>query len=269
MMMSVPILAILFYLAGGLLIALRLFSAEGQRRPPRILALAAGWIAICLHAVILLQTVWGDGGLNLAFFNTLSLLAWVVSVLLLLSALGKPVENLGILLMPVTALTVALAWHMPSVRLLSADAGMALGIHVMLSLLAYGVLTLASVQAILLAIQDRQLHKHHPGGFVRALPPLQSMETLLFQLIALGFGLLTLALASGFVYLDDLFAQHLVHKTALSILAWVVFAVLLWGRYRYGWRGRRAMHWTLAGCAILVLAYLGSKAVLELILQRP
>jgi ABC-type uncharacterized transport system permease subunit len=269
MMMSVPILAILFYLAGGLLIALRLFSAEGQRRPPRILALAAGWIAICLHAVILLQNVWGDGGLNLAFFNTLSLLAWVVSVLLLLSALGKPVENLGILLMPVTALTVALAWHMPSVRLLSADAGVALGIHVMLSLLAYGVLTLASVQAILLAIQDRQLHKHHPGGFVRALPPLQSMETLLFQLIALGFGLLTLALASGFVYLDDLFAQHLVHKTALSILAWVVFAVLLWGRYRYGWRGRRAMHWTLAGFAILVLAYLGSKAVLELILKRP
>lgn len=269
MMMSVPILAILFYLAGGLLIALRLFSADGQRRPPRILALAAGWIAICLHAVILLQTVWGDGGLNLAFFNTLSLLAWVVSVLLLLSALGKPVENLGILLMPVTALTVALAWRMPSVHLLSADAGVALGIHVMLSLLAYGVLTLASVQAILLAIQDRQLHKHHPGGFVRALPPLQSMETLLFQLIALGFGLLTLALASGFVYLDDLFAQHLVHKTALSILAWVVFAVLLWGRYRYGWRGRRAMHWTLAGFAILVLAYLGSKAVLELILQRP
>ena len=94
------------------------------------------------------------------------------------------------------------------------------------------------------------------------------METLLFQLIALGFVLLTLALTSGFVYLENLFAQHLVHKTVLSIIAWVVFAVLLWGRYRHGWRGRKALRWTLGGFLILMLAYLGSKAVLELVLHR-
>lgn len=262
-----PILAIVAYLASGLLIGLRLFDADDRKHLPRGLALGIGWGAVAIHAVILTITIAGDDGLNLAFFNTLSLLAWVISVLLLVSAIGKPIENLGILLLPVTAVMVLLAWRIPSVRLLSSDAGMALGIHVLLSLLAYGVLTLASVQAILLAIQDRHLHSHHPGGFVRALPPLQSMETWLFQLIGLGFVLLTFALTSGFIYLEDLFAQHLVHKTVLSLLAWVVFGLLLWGRYRYGWRGRKALHWTLTGFVILMLAYLGSKAVLELILN--
>lgn len=260
--------AILAYFASGLLIGLRLFAAAGQWRPQRAFGLAAGWVAVTLHAAILSQGIITDTGLNLAFFHALSLLAWVVSVLLLVSAFGKPVENLGILLLPVTAVALAISWRVPSVHLLPQHASMELGIHVLLSVLAYGVLTLASMQAILLAIQDRQLHKHHPGGFVRALPPLQSMETLLFQLIALGFVLLTLALTSGFVYLENLFAQHLVHKTVLSIIAWVVFAVLLWGRYRHGWRGRKALRWTLGGFLILMLAYLGSKAVLELVLHR-
>ena len=263
-----PLTTIASYVTSGLLIGLRLFSGVRQWRPRRALALSVGWLAVVLHAAMLMQSVVGHEGLDLTFFNALSLLAWVISLLLLASALGKPVENLGILLLPLTAAVVALAWRTPSADLLQPKAGLALGIHVLLSMLAYGVLTLASVQAVLLAIQDRHLRKHHPGGFVRALPPLQSMETLLFQLIALGFALLTLGLASGFFYLEDLFAQHLVHKTVLSLIAWVVFAVLLWGRYRYGWRGRTALRWTLTGFIFLMLAYLGTKAVLELILQR-
>ena len=259
---------IALYVISGLLIGVRLFAGTQRRRPARAIALSLGWLAVVMHAVILTQSVVGREGLDLTFFNALSLLAWVVSVLLLASSLGKPVENLGILLLPLTGVFVALAWRAPSVNLLHPTASMALGIHVLLSMLAYGVLTLASVQAVLLAIQDRHLRKHHPGGFIKALPPLQSMETLLFQLIALGFGLLTLGLASGFFYLEDLFAQHLVHKTVLSIIAWLVFAVLLWGRHRYGWRGRTALRWTLTGFVFLMLAYLGTKAVLELILQR-
>ena len=94
------------------------------------------------------------------------------------------------------------------------------------------------------------------------------METLLFEMIGTGFVLLTLALASGFAFLEDMFAQHLVHKTVLSILGWVVFGTLLLGRHRYGWRGRTAIIWTLSGYVMLILAYFGSKAVLELILQR-
>jgi ABC-type uncharacterized transport system permease subunit len=94
------------------------------------------------------------------------------------------------------------------------------------------------------------------------------MESLLFEMIALGFALLTLALGTGFMFLEDMFAQHLAHKTLLSVLAWSVFGVLLWGRFRFGWRGRTALRWTLVGFVVLMLAYFGSKFVLELILHR-
>jgi ABC-type uncharacterized transport system permease subunit len=110
-----------------------------------------------------------------------------------------------------------------------------------------------------------RLRHHRPGGLLRALPPLAVMETLLFQTLGLGFALLSLALFSGLIFIQDMFAQHLAHKTVLSIFAWLVFAVLLWGRWRFGWRGRTAIRWTLGGFALLVLAYFGSKFVLELI----
>ena len=89
-----------------------------------------------------------------------------------------------------------------------------------------------------------------------------------FQLGFFGFILLSVGLLTGFLYLEDMFAQHLVHKTVLSMVAWIAFAVLLWGRFRFGWRGRTAIRWTLIGFAVLMLAYFGSKAVVELILQR-
>ena len=263
-----PVSTIILYLASGMLIGLRLFGAEHQWQPPRNAGLIAGWFAMALHAIILYSTVIHDTGLNLAFFPTLALLAWVVVLLLLASSITKPVENLGIILMPVSAVLLVLSWRGTSTHLLPQDAGLPLAVHVLLSLLSYGLLTLASGQAILLAIQDRQLHKHHPGGFVRALPPLQSMEALLFQLISLGFVLLTAALVSGFFFVENLFAQHLVHKTVLSLIAWTVFGMLLWGRYRYGWRGRKALRWTLIGFSVLMLAFLGTKAVMELILHR-
>jgi len=97
---------------------------------------------------------------------------------------------------------------------------------------------------------------------------LQTMEALLFQMLAAGFVMQSLSLATGFMFVEDLFAQHLVHKTVLSILAWFVFAILLWGRWRYGWRGKTAIRWTLGGFVSLLLAYLGSKMVLELVLGR-
>jgi ABC-type uncharacterized transport system permease subunit len=146
--------------------------------------------------------------------------------------------------------------------------GSGLKAHILISILSYGLLTLAALQAVLLAIQTRYLRNRHPGGFIRALPPLETMDALLFRLIALGYLMLSLSLLTGVTYIEDIFAQHLVHKTVLSFAAWVVFAVLLWGRWRFGWRGRTAVRWTLSGFIVLMLAYFGSKLVLELILQR-
>lgn len=265
---QVALIAELLYLAAAGVVALRLFRRDKRGLPDRYAALAIGFVGLALHTWLLYDAIFSGPGLNLGFFNALALTSWTVVTLLLISSLTKPVENLGILLLPLAALTLFLEARYPSIGFMRPAAGWDLKIHVLLSMLAYSLLTLASVQAILLAIQDHHLHTRQPGGFVRALPPLQTMESLLFEMIGAGFVLLTLALASGFAFLDDMFAQHLVHKTVLSTLGWLVFGALLVGRFRYGWRGRTAIIWTLSGFVILILAYFGSKAVLELILQR-
>jgi len=261
-------LAVLLYLAGGTLIALRLFRRDRPGVPGRNTALWLGFAGLVLHTWLVYDGIFSEPGLNLAFFNALALTSWTVVTLLLVSSLTKPVENLGILILPLAALTLLLESQYPSPGFIRNTVGWPIKIHVLLSMLAYSLLTLASVQAILLAVQDHHLHTRQPVGFVRALPPLQTMESLLFEMIGAGFVLLTLALASGFAFLEDMLAQHLVHKTVLSTLGWLVFGALLVGRFRYGWRGRTAIIWTLSGFVILVLAYFGSKAVLELILQR-
>jgi ABC-type uncharacterized transport system permease subunit len=261
-----PLSAAIIYMISGFLTGNRLFGSTPARYS-RKLPLALGFLGLILHGIALEQSIILDFGFNLGFFNAISLVSWTVVCILLLSSLNKPVENLGILLLPLAAITLVLQMRYPGLHLLGANASWGLKIHVLISLLAYSLLTLASVQAILLAVQDKQLHNRKPGGFVRALPPLQTIEQLLFEMIGIGFLLLTGALISGFVYLENMFAQHLVHKTILSITSWIVFLVLLWGRFKFGWRGRIAIRWTLAGFVVLMLAYFGSKAVLELLLQ--
>ncbi len=263
----VAFLAIACYLAGGIFIAFRLFSERMGSPSLRHLGIALGIIGVVLHGYLLYQSVIREGGLNFSFFGASSLIAWTTLLLLMLSALTKPVENLGIVLMPMAALTIALDMHFPAEHLLAASSSWELRVHVLISLLAYSLLAIASVQAILLAIQDYHLRHRHPGGFIRALPPLQTMEALLFEMIWLGFILLTVALLSGFIFLEDLFAQHLVHKTILSIAAWMVFGTLLWGRHHSGWRGQKALNWTLSGFVVLMLAYFGSKFVLEILIN--
>lgn len=145
-----------------------------------------------------------------------------------------------------------------------------LSLHVLLSILAAGCLTVAAVQSLLLAVQDRLLHRRdgRGTGLIQSLPPLQTMEGRLFQLISLGFLLLSASLLSGLWFIEDWFAQHLVNKTLLSISAWVIFGVLLWGRRRYGWRGRAAIQWVLSGYVTLVLAYFGSKYIFEELINK-
>ena len=260
--------AVACYLAASILIGVRLFRSDTERAHPRWVGILTAFAGLSLHGVLLYGNTFTAEGLNLGFFNALSLSSWTILALLLTTSLVRPVENLGIVLLPLASLTIVLALVFPMTRLLNNSAAWGLKIHVLVSLLAYSTLMLASVQAILLAIQDRHLRNRQPGGFIRALPPLQTMENLLFAMIKLGFILLSFALLSGFMFLEDMFAQHLVHKTALSILSWIVFGTLLWGRFRFGWRGRTAIIWTLSGVVVLMLAYFGSKAVLELILHR-
>lgn len=265
----ISILTIGLYLGASLLIFGRLRRLASGVDADKTVLLSLWGAAIPLHAIVIYQHLIIPGGINLKFFNALSIVAILLATLLLISTVRRPLENLGIIVLPAAALTVVLDQFVKTDTVIAASAHSALQIHILVSLLAYSTLTLAALQALVLAVQDHHLHAHHPGGLIRALPPLQVMEKLLFQLIALGFALLSLALVTGFMFLEDLFAQHLVHKTLLSIVAWLVFAVLLWGRWQFGWRGRTAIRGTLGGVLVLMLAYFGTKLVLELVLQVP
>jgi ABC-type uncharacterized transport system permease subunit len=263
-----PALSVLLYLAGAVLLLRRLASGIHAEQHRKSLALGIGLAAVLCHLLALYHGVMSPKGLNLSFFNVLSLTSWAAALLVLLSALKQPLENLGIVVLPFAAVALLLQTLSASDSTAIEIVGSGLKTHILLSILSYGVLTLAALQALLLAIQTRYLRNRHPGGFIRALPPLETMETLLFRLIGLGYLLLSLSLLSGVTYIEDIFAQHLVHKTVLSFAAWTVFAILLWGRWRFGWRGRTAVRWTLSGFVVLMLAYFGSKLVLELILHR-
>ncbi|MDO6461791.1 cytochrome c biogenesis protein CcsA [Granulosicoccaceae sp. 1_MG-2023] len=258
------IAAAALYLISSVLVLLPVRRGERIERKSRVLlpavAGAVVHLALAMHGIVAVDA------LNLDFMNALTLTAWLMVTLWLTLAFRRPVESLGIAVLPVAAATVLTgSFHNGA----GAGTQLELQTHVFFSVSAYGMLALSALQAAVLSIQSRQLHNHKPGGFIRALPPLSTMEQLLFSMISAGFVLLTLALLSGFMFLEDMFAQHVVHKTVLSIAAWILFGILLYGRARYGWRGKRAVKWTISAFVLLLLAYFGSKFVMEFLIGNP
>jgi ABC-type uncharacterized transport system permease subunit len=254
--------AALLYAAATLYQSTRL--ATGAKANKRLLV-TLGVFAVVAHAASLLTHLLTPIGLGLDFFSASSLIAAAVIALTLIACSRIPVENLLVLLFPLGAVTVLLAQFAPTGTVQIIDEEPGILAHILLSILAYGMFTIAVFQALLLLVQDHQLKHKHPSGLIKNFPPLQTMESLLFGFLWAGWTLLSLI--SGWLFVENLFAQHLVHKTLLACLAWIVFSVLLWGRNRLGWRGHKAIRWTLAGFCLLMLAYFGSKLVREYILH--
>ncbi|MCY4155362.1 MAG: cytochrome c biogenesis protein CcsA [Gammaproteobacteria bacterium] len=232
----------------------------------RIAALAG--LALSGHGLVLYREIVVAAGFNLGFYHALSLVCWAIAALAVLVGLYRALSNLVVIFFPAAALALLLQSIIPSINIISSGITAGLKIHIILSVAAYSLLTLGALQALLLAIQETRLHRRQPVGVLYMLPPMQVLEELLVQILTIGFFLLSLSLATGLMFMHDMLGQQLSHKVVLSILAWLIFAVLLWGRWMHGWRGRKLLHWTLGGFASLVLAYFGSKLVLELILQR-
>lgn len=262
-------LALALYLTAGVLLGRHLLRGQAATGGAKIGIFSLGLGAVVLHAALLYTGLWTDSGLNLALTPAFSLIAWVVAVLYLAASLVRPVDNLGILILPITGLTLLIEWLWPGHMSLPLTPGVPAA-HIIVSVLAYSLLCLAAVQSLMLLLQERHLHGKHPGGFMRALPPMQTMENVMFQLIGLGFILLTFTLVSGLFFSEEVFGRPLkfTHHMILAVLAWIVYAILLVGRWRLGWRGRQAIHWTLGGFVLLLLGYFGSKFVLEVILNR-
>jgi len=258
---TVLIAVALYLVASALLVG---HVARDGKAVPRGWQAPAG-AAVVLHGgyhlLVAMQTA---GGPDLHFFAALSLVGLGMAALTTLFGGNGRMATLGVVVYPLAALLLFgyhAHGHEPSPAL-----GWRLEVHAWLALLAYATLAIAALLAIMLWLQERALRRRDFHRWLRALPPLTELETLLFRTIAVGFVLLSLTLLTGLLFVEDFLAQKLLHKTVLSVLSWLVFGALLVGRWRYGWRGGKAVHWTLTAMALLLLAFFGSKFVLELIL---
>ena len=227
-------------------------------------------IPLALHGYLLTQNVFASGGLNLSMTNALSLIIWLTLVVYSVARFFYPIGGLQALVLPLAAVTVLLPELFPSEHPLSNTGLLAFMAHIAAAMLAYSLFTIAVLHAVLISQVEKRLHHATLPRVLQNLPPLLTMETLLFRMIAVGFVLLTLTLASGVLFSEEIFgkAWQFNHKVLFGFISWLVFAVLLWGHHFYGWRGRIAVRWTVSGFVFLLLAYLGSKFVLEVLLHR-
>jgi ABC-type uncharacterized transport system permease subunit len=239
----------------------------------------AGWervwlaVALIFHGATLGMEIFpsSSDGMRFGFAVALSMMTWLAVALYWIESFYARMEGLQMLGLPLAALCALLPWLMPGQHLLANAASPAFRLHFLMAMLAYSLFTLAALHAILMAATEQQLHRGRLTPLFAGLPPLLTMEALLFRLIHIAFGLLTLTLLSGIVFSEQVFGKALTlnHKTVFAVLSWLIFAALLIGRHRRGWRGRTALRWTLAGFAVLLLAYVGSRFVLEVLLGRP
>lgn len=227
-------------------------------------------LPLVLHGYLLYQDVFTGPGIALGFAVSLSAIAALTVLVHGIGAWFYPLGGLMGLVLAFAGLMVSLHGVMRDATPVPHSDMPAFGAHLIMGLTAYSLFTIAALQALLVAAAEKYLHKPVPPRLVTALPPLLTLERLLFNLIGIGFVLLTLTLVSGVLFAEALFGQPLPfnHKTVFSLTSWLVFAGLLIGRWFYGWRGHTAIRWTLAGFVFLLLAYVGVKFVLEVILKR-
>ncbi|MBI3147145.1 MAG: cytochrome c biogenesis protein CcsA [Betaproteobacteria bacterium] len=227
-------------------------------------------LLLLAHGALLLGAVRGEAGFNINLANALSVVAWLATLIYWLGSLAQPQPGLSAMVLPVAAIGALLGvWPLAPRWLPYGDQPLA-ALHIVIALLAYGLFLVAAVQALLLMTVERRLHTGRSNLLTQAIPPLLTMERLLFRQIAIAFLLLTITVVSGMLFSDLLFQKplRLTHHVLFSVLAWTVFAGLLFGRQRFGWRGRNALRWVLAGSVMLLLAYFGAKFVAEILLGR-
>ena len=226
-------------------------------------------LALVCHIAGLHYPLFIGEPLTLNFISLGSYVMWFLSLILFITTLNRKIESLAIPILPLTIVSILVAMTLGSDAQNAINIKSGLGLHILSSLLAYSTLMLASFQALLLAVQNNHLHARKNTNFIRSLPSLENMEHLLFRFIKIGVILLSIGLLSGFYFLENLFHSGIAHKTILSIVAWVVFSILLFGRWKYGWRGKIAVRWTLGGFIVLMLAFFGTRFVQEFVLVSP
>jgi len=231
-----------------------------------------------LHSYLLYAELFVAAELRFGFSQALSVMLWLTVLIYWVESLIYDVKGMQALVLPLAAVCALLPAFFVGPETPAYTQTFAFRFHLLVAMLAYSLFTIAALHATLMTVLERRLHAGKRGGASggslagpwASLPPLMTLETLLFRILTLGFVLLTLTLGTGFLFSEELFgkAVRFNHKTVFGILSWFIFAALLVGRYGWGWRGRTALRWTLAGFVTLLLAYVGSMFVLEVILGK-
>lgn len=258
--LALAIITIALYL---LATVVQSWGLTGKFRYSKISLLLLGFAAIILHAFLLYRWIDIPTGQNLAFFNMLSFVMWLIALLILLTALRKPIETLTLFIFPLAAISIVLIILFPQSYIIKTSQDPQQLWHILLSALAFSVLCIAGLQAVLLAIQEQQLRNKYVSVWIQKLPAIETMEALLFQIIALGFLLLTLLIITSIGFFHQRVTLGLIQKIILATIAWIIFGILLLGRYWFGWRGRKAIYGTLVGVLILIITYFGSILLME------
>lgn len=221
--------------------------------------------AILLHSYLLYHWIDLNSGQNLTEFNLLSLATWVTAIFILVStSIKRPIGYLNIYLFPLAALSIFLTNKFPSYHIVQTATDLRQLSHILLSVITFSILSLAGFQAITLAIQENFL-KQKNFEISKALPPLETMEKRLFEMIGVGAILLTLLLATSLYFFQSILLQLFLQKTILTFIAWLAFTSLFIGRLFFGWRGKKAIYCTLGGVVILTITYFSSIIILELL----
>jgi ABC-type uncharacterized transport system permease subunit len=228
-------------------------------------------VALVLHAMLLYRSVIAADGLDLGVANAVSLLVWLTVLIYWLAGLAfDGLAGMLGLMSPVALLAVLAQAAIPTRHLVTYGGNPLFTLHFAIAMLAYSLFIVATVHALVMLAEEKWLHRGVLPPFLKSLPPLMEMEALLFRILLAAFILLTLTVVSGLFFSEQLFGRPFTvsHKTVFGVISWFIFGGLLAGHYFRGWRGRTAVVWTLAGFTTLLLAYVGSKVVLELILGR-
>jgi len=245
-------------------------------RLPRFVALArpsmyaAGLlvsVGIVMQGMLLFELILPGSGFNLSIGNAASMIGLELALIALLAAFEPTLRGMSAGLLLLSAGTVLLTGGF-------ADPESAVAMpwqvrsHILLALLSYGFLSVGAIVAVYALLQERRLRSARITAVNQLFAPLETTEKLLVGVAAAGFAGLTLAIASGLSFVNNLVEQHLAHKFGLSLIAWIIFGILLGGRFFAGWRGKRIIKLYLWGFATLGLAYFGSRLILEEIFKR-
>jgi len=253
-----------FYIIAAVIASNQLFASQKILTSYFLIPIA---IALITHIIWLYENVFMQHGQNLQILNVVSAITFIIS---LLSTIISKRLNTGILLPVVYGFTIisfVAVSYLPSHFVTHLESHPQVGTHIIFALLAYSMLTIASLLAVQLAYLDYRLKSRKLPFTSLKLPPIMTLEKTLFQFIFIGFILLSCTLTTGFIFLEDMFAQGKAHKAILSMIAWVIYAIILWGHHKQGWRGRLMVYVTIIGSSLLTLAYFGSRFVREVILS--